>query len=136
MVGTLSSIDSQTIELRDERGAVVNVSRVPGTRLDLSTGSGACGRKRGECVALGFLGGAGAGALVGFLSVESQGGARACGENLCELIYWFTIPIGAVVGAIVGGVVGGEHWKTVDAPVRVGLRPDGRRLALAFSVRL
>ncbi|TLY54392.1 MAG: hypothetical protein E6K55_05775 [Gemmatimonadetes bacterium] len=117
VTGTLTSIDSLNIVLRDDHGAVVNVPRVAGTRLDLSTSPGACGRNRGECVGLGFLGGAAAGALVGFASVEAQGGAKACQENLCELIYWFTIPIGAVVGAIVGGVVGGEHWKAVDESV-------------------
>jgi len=136
VIGTLASMDSATIVLRDENGAVVRVSRVPDTRLDLSTGSGACGHHRAQCVGLGFLGGAAAGVLAGFVSVESQGGAKACGENLCELIYWFTIPIGALAGAIVGGVVGAEHWHEVDPPVRVGLRPDGHNFALTVSVRL
>jgi hypothetical protein len=135
VIGTLASIDSATIVLQDENGAVVRMSRVPDTRLDLSTGRGACGYHRARCVGLGFLGGAAAGALAGFVSVVSQGGPKACGENLCELIYLVTIPIGAVAGAIVGGVVGGEHWHTVDPPVRVSLGPDGHNFAVGVSVR-
>jgi hypothetical protein len=54
--------------------------------------------------------GAALGAAVGFISVQSQGGAKRCGESLCELVYAFTIPGGALVGMIVGAVVGAEHW--------------------------
>lgn len=115
VIGTLASIDSATIVLRDENDAVVPVSRVPDTRLDLSTGSGACGHHRAQCVGLGFLGSAAAGVLAGFVSVESRGGPRACVENLCELIYWFTIPIGALAGAI-GGAWWGPSIGTRSTP--------------------
>jgi hypothetical protein len=59
---------------------------------------------------------------VGFISVQ---GAKRCGESLCELVYAFTIPGGALVGMIVGAVVGAEHWRTVDPPIRVGVAPVG-----------
>jgi hypothetical protein len=58
------------------------------------------------------------------------------GENLCELVYLFTVPAGALVGTIIGASVGGEHWKRVE-PVRVGLQRDGLgHLEVAVSVPL
>jgi len=133
-IGTLASIDSLTIVMNDARGRRREFSRGPYTRLDLSAGSGGCGGRRGECVALGLFGGAALGAAVGFVSVQSQGGPKQCGENLCELIYAFTIPGGALVGMIVGGVLGAEHWHTVESPIRVGFAPSGPgRWAFGFS---
>jgi hypothetical protein len=124
-VGTLVSIDSLRIVLNDAKGIRREFPRRPYTHLELSAGSGACGGRRGECVVLGLFGGAALGAAVGFISVQSQGGPKQCGENLCELIYAFTIPGGALVGMIVGGVVGAEHWRAVDSPIRVGFAPVG-----------
>lgn len=137
VVGSLESIDSAIIVVRRESGETVNVPRAPGTLLDVSTSRGACSRHRGGCVALGFLGGVGVGALVGWISVQAQGGASGpnCSENPCELVYLLTLPAGAVLGTIVGAVVGGDHWENVQPPVRVGLWPDGPgRLALGVSV--
>jgi hypothetical protein len=125
VVGSLESLDSTTIVVRRENGETVNVSRAPGTRLDVSTGRGACSEHRGACVGLGFFGGAALGVVVGFLSVQSQGGARTCGDNLCELVYVFTVPGGAVLGTIVGAVVGGEDWERTDLPARLSVGPDG-----------
>jgi hypothetical protein len=137
VVGLLQSIDSASIVIWRENGGTVRVSRAPGVRLDVSTGRGACSEHRGSCVVLGLLGGAGVGAAVGLVSVQSQGGARACGENLCELIYWFTVPAGAVLGAIVGAVAGREDWEAADLPARLSVGPAGPgRLALAVSLRL
>ena len=128
VVGSLVAIDSATIVVRRENAETVNVSRAPGTRLDVSTGRGACSRDRGACIGLGFLGGAALGAAVGFLSVQSHGGAgsgTSCNENLCELVYLFTVPAGAVVGMIVGAVVGGEHWERRGLPARLSVGPAG-----------
>ena len=133
-IGTLVSIDSLTIVMNDAKGIRRELPRGPYTRLDLSAGSGACGGHRGECVGLGLLGGAALGAAVGFVSVQSQGGAKRCGENLCELVYLVTVPGGALVGMIVGGALGAEHWHTVEPPIRVGLTPSGPgRWAFGFS---
>jgi hypothetical protein len=134
VVGTLTTIDSQRITLRDEHGATLDIARGPGTRLDLSAGPGACGVHRGHCVGLGFLGGAAVGALVGFAWLRSQG--TSCNDSPCGVILLITTPGGAFLGAAVGGLLGSEHWHTVDAPVRVGFGPDGsRRFALRLSVR-
>jgi len=124
-VGTLVSIDSLRIVMTNANGTRREFPRGPYTRLDLSAGSGACGGHRGECVGLGLLGGAALGAAVGFISVQSQGGARRCGDNLCELVYLVTVPGGALVGMIVGGVLGAEHWRAIDPPIRVGFAPVG-----------
>lgn len=128
VVGTLDSIDSLTIVVHNEAGEAVRFPRLPNTRIDASAGPGACTFRRGNCVAIGVLGGAALGALAGWIYVQSQGGAgsgTSCQENLCELVYLFTVPAGALVGTIVGASVGGEDWKQVEPPVRVGVRPDG-----------
>ena len=136
VVGSLLSLDSASIVIRRENGETVRVSRAPGVRLDVSTSRGACSENRGTCVVLGLLGGAGVGAAAGLISVASQGGARTCGENLCELIYWFTVPAGAVLGTIVGATVGGEDWEAADLPARLSVAPAGSgRLAIGVSLR-
>ena len=139
VVGSLESIDSATIVVRRENGEILHVPRAPGTRLDVSTSRGACSRHRGRCIALGFLGGAGLGAVVGWISVQSQGGAgsgTSCNENLCELVYLVTVPAGAVLGTIVGAVTGGEDWESADLPARVSVGPDGSgRFAVGLSLR-
>ena len=133
-IGTLASIDSLTIVLRDANGLRHDFPRGPYTRLDVSAGPGACGVHRGQCVGLGFVGGAAVGALVGFVWLRSQG--SSCNDQPCELVYFGTTPVGALLGAIVGGALGAEHWKTVELPVRVGLGPDGSgRLALRLSAQ-
>src|SRR5438552_17007867 len=48
VTGTLTSIDSLNIVLRDEHGAVVNVPRLAGTRLDVSTSPGPGRPTRGQ----------------------------------------------------------------------------------------
>ena len=75
------------------------------------------------------------GFLAGWIYVQAQRGAAECGENLCELVYYFSVPAGALAGTIVGASVGGEHWKRVELPVRVGVRPGGAGgIAVALSV--
>ena len=139
VVGSLESIDSATIVVRRENGETVDVPHAPGTQLDVSTSRGACSRHRGGCIALGFFGGAGVGALVGWISVQAQGGAgsgTSCNENLCELVYLVTVPAGAVLGTIVGAVMGGEDWERADIPARLSVGPDGSgRFSVGLSLR-
>ena len=71
VVGSLESIDSASIVIRRENGETVNVSRAPGTRLDVNTHRGTCSERRGACVVLGLFGGAGLGAVVGWLAAWS-----------------------------------------------------------------
>lgn len=130
VVGSLAFIDSATIVVEDENGDTVDVSRAPGTRVAVSTGRSACG----SCIAVGFVGGAGLGALFGWISIQSQGGASRCGENLCEGVYWFAVPGGAVLGAIIGAVHKSEHWTDVELPVRLGVGPVGRGFAVGLSI--
>lgn len=142
VVGSLESIDRATIVVRRETGETVNVPRAPGTQLDVSTSRGQCSRQRGGCVALGFFGGAALGALVGWISVQAQGGVGpgatgGCNDSPCELVYLFTVPAGAVLGTIVGAVVGGEDWERADVPARLSVGPDGSgRFAVGLSLRL
>lgn len=117
-VGTLESIDSASIVVRRQNGRLANLSRGPGTRVDVSAGPGTCSPgHRGTCVLVGFLGGAALGFGVGALAVSS------CDDVLCALYYFLTVPAGAVVGTLVGAVVGGEHWNRAELPVRVSLAP-------------
>jgi len=139
VVGTLESIDSSTIFVRRDDGDAINVPRHPGTRLDVSTSRGACSRNRGGCIALGLFGGAGLGVVVGWISVQSQGGTGSgsyCSDSPCELVYLLTVPAGAVLGTILGATVGGEHWKSAALPARLSVASDGSgRLAVGLSLR-
>ena len=134
VVGVLESIDSARIVVRDANGTLA-VPRERGTRLYVSAGPGSCsGDRRGGCVAIGLFGGAAVGALAGFVYIKARG--NGCVDQPCELIYLFTVPIGALVGTVVGAGVGGEQWNRVDHPVRFGLGPGGSgRLALGVSVQ-
>jgi hypothetical protein len=136
LVGSLQSIDSASIVIRGENGEPVRVARAPGVRLEVSTDRGSCSEHRGGCVLLGLFGGMGVGAAAGLISVQAQGGAKACAENLCELVYWFTVPAGAVLGTIVGALVGGESWQPADLPARLSVAPaSAGRLAIGVSLR-
>jgi hypothetical protein len=132
VIGTLESIDSSTIVVLKQEGDTVKVPRRPSTRLDVSAGPGVCGPdNRGACVAIGFLGGAGLGALVG--AIASNG--PNCSDEPCALAYLVTVPLGALVGTVVGLSVGGEHWRRAEIPARLSIGPDGSgRLALGLSV--
>src|SRR5260370_5728255 len=138
VVGALESIDSATISVRRDDGDTISVPRHAGTRLDVSTSRGACSRNRGGCIALGLFGGAGLGLVVGWISVQSQGGTGSgsyCSDSPCELVYLLTIPAGAVLGTILGATVGGEHWKSAALPARLSVAPDGAsRLAGGLSL--
>lgn len=114
VVGTVASIDSLSIVLRDKRGEQVFVPRAPNTQLEVSTRRGRCWGE--SCVGVGFFSGAAAGALLG--------ASHSCTSE-CGLLYLLTVPAGALVGTIIGATAGGEHWEHVEAPIRVGLRPDG-----------
>ena len=66
VVGTLASVDSVTVVVRNEEGRTENVPRVSGIQLDVSDGPGFCGgRRRASCVGAGLIGGAALGTLVG-----------------------------------------------------------------------
>jgi hypothetical protein len=133
VIGSLESFDSATIVVQRETGETVTVSRAPGTRMEVSGGPSFCSPDRGRCVILGLMGGAGLGALVGHLSVQSQGGESACE---CGLVYLLTVPAGAVLGTIVGALVGGEDWERADLPARLSVGPDSSgRFAVGLSLR-
>jgi len=128
-VGTLTSIDSQTIVLRDEKGAVLSVTRKPDTPLEVSAGREACG---GRCILIGAAGGAAVGALVG-VGVNQSLGPTACEEG-CGGIVLQSAAVGAAVGAIIGAVMRHERWTPVDIPPQVGVSPAGlRRIGLSLS---
>src|SRR3989442_7753838 len=70
--GSLEAIDSATIVVRRANGTTVAFPRERGTQLEVSWGPGACsgGARRGGCIALCLLRGAGRGrtARVGLVS--------------------------------------------------------------------
>jgi len=115
--GSLEAIDSATIVVRRANGTTVAFPRERGTRLEVSGGPRVCsgGARRGGCIGLGFLGGAALGVLAGVVSL------RGCHGELCGLVFFYTVPAGAVLGTIVGAVVGGEHWTTVEPPARISV---------------
>jgi hypothetical protein len=133
VVGTLESIDSSTIIVRRENGESVNVPRQPGTRLDVSAGPGMCSPgRRGNCVAIGFTGGAALGAVTGLIIGDQQ---RCAERRDCAAFLVVAALPGALLGVFVGAVVGGEHWKGAPPPARLSLGPDGSgRFALGLSV--
>ena len=120
MVGSLESIDSATIVVRRENGDAIAFHRFRDTRFEVSDGPGACSDgRRGNCVAIGFFGGAALGAFVGFLASRGSG----CSDEPCELAYLFTVPGGALLGTIIGASVGGDHWRSVSLPAHLALGP-------------
>jgi hypothetical protein len=133
VVGTLESIDSSTIILRRENGESVNVPHQPGTRLDVSAGPGMCSPgRRGNCVAIGFFGGAALGAVTGLIIGHQE---RCAERQDCNAYLVAAALPGALLGVFVGAVVGGEHWKRAPLPPRLSLGPEGSgRFALGLSV--
>ncbi|MDZ4863987.1 MAG: hypothetical protein SGJ01_11140 [Gemmatimonadota bacterium] len=118
VVGTLTAIDSAAIVVRRKNGSLDSLPMTPRTRIDVSGGPGLCSPgHRGTCVAVGFLGGAALGAVVG-------AAAECSGGELCVLVYFFTVPAGALVGTIAGAVIGGEHWNRAEPPARLTLAPS------------
>ena len=117
VVGALAAIDGATIVVRRKNGSLDSLPMTPRTRLDVSGGPGLCSPgRRGTCVAVGFVGGAALGAVVG-------AAAECSDDGLCVLVYFFTVPAGALVGTIVGAVLGGEHWNRAEPPARLTLAP-------------
>ena len=118
VVGTLTAIDSAAIVVRGKNGSLDSLPMTPRTRIDVSGGPGLCSPgHRGTCVAVGFLGGVALGAVVGAVAVSD------CSDELCVLVYFVTVPAGALVGTIVGAVIGGEHWNRTEPPARLTLAP-------------
>jgi hypothetical protein len=133
VVGTLASVDSLTVVVRDENGGTENVPRISGIEVDVSEGPGLCsGRRRAPCVGAGLIGGAALGTLYGAIRAHARSN---CAVD-CGRVYWVSIPIGAVLGTLVGAVVGGEHWTPTRLPARLSLAPgDQGRLSLGWSMR-
>ena len=119
-IGTLVSIDSQTVHVRDATGMVVTVPRVVGAQFEVSTGPGLCGAEhRPRCAGVGLLSGAVLGTLSGALWVHSR--RTSCTEN-CGLAYLVSVPVGAAVGTLVGAMLGREPRRSEGIAV-----PEGRR---------
>jgi hypothetical protein len=133
VVGTLASVDSVTVVVRNEEGRTENVPRVSGIELDVSDGPGFCGgRRRAPCVGAGLIGGAALGTLYGAIWAHAR---TICAAD-CGRVYWVSIPIGAALGTLVGAVVEGEHWTPTPLPARLSLAPgDHGRFSLGLSMR-
>jgi len=125
--GRLAQIDSATIVVRLKNGETENVSRAPGTRLDVSVGRRACG---GGCIVLGFGGGVAVGALAGGIAQAGKTYTNFCGPSV------ITVPAGVVLGIVIGAMIKVEHWKSTSIPARLSVGPDrSGRLALGLSVK-
>ena len=133
VVGTLASVDSLTVVVRDEDGRSEDVPRVPGIELHVSQGPGLCGgSRRVRCVGAGLIGGAALGTVYGAIWTHAH--RTSCTD--CDLVYLVSVPIGAALGTLVGAVVEGEHWTATPLPLRLSLTPsDHGRFSLALSMR-
>jgi hypothetical protein len=134
VVGTLASVDSQTVVVRNEDGRTENVPRVSGIELDVSDGPGFCGgRRRAPCVGAGLIGSAALSTLYG--SLWSHAHQTSCVGD-CGRVYPVSISIGVVLGTLVGAVVGGEQWTLTSLPAHLSLAPgDHGRFSLGLSMR-
>ena len=131
VVGTLTSVDSLSIFMRDTNDSAQSFPRAPGTLLQVSE-QGPCAI-RARCIALGLVGGVGLGLLVGWINAKNT---YCVGEDICGLVTKVAVVGGAGLGIIVGAALPAEHWQTVDVPARLSLGPVGRRLGLRLSLRL
>lgn len=141
-VGEFVSADSQTLVIRDQRtNYVLSVPWEHVARLDASVGQRSASRSIGRGLALGFLTGAGLGAIA-FVVAEVLIPEGACHCDAAAPIKTLTIvvtPVTTVLGGILGAAGGREVWRRVptpDAPPRLTIRPlpDGSvGFALGFG---
>lgn len=133
VVGTLASVDSLTVVVRNQDGRSENVPRVPGIQLDVSQGPGLCGRHRVPCVGAGLIGGGALGTLYGAIWAHAH--RTSCAEN-CGLVYFVSVPVGAALGTLVGAMIGGEHWAPTPLPARLSVAPSNHaRFLLGLSMQ-
>jgi len=132
-VGNVASLSAgHLVLMRADSGPLTIPVRIV-RRLEVSRGM--TGSKAGEGMALGFLGGAGVGALIGALNKPKCGGFM----SMCELAAPVGGAIGGLVGLLVGGIVGlqfpRERWEAVPLDqLRVTVVGPGGRLGLGVSV--
>jgi len=82
--------------------------------------------------ALGFLGGAVVGGVIGYLLSLDQGEMSGIGVVL-------GVPVGGVVGMLVGGNIGykrTERWDRLRLPISIGLLPGTDVIGLSVGVSI
>lgn len=140
-ITALSGASDDTLRFRDNpESDEYSVARQSLTRVDLRTRhvSPVLGTFGG--ILVGGVVGAGAGFILGSLSVEHDRSVHQCPDGDCGLVMLGTIPLGFIAGAISGGIVGhhlaGDKWERVVDPqqIRVGFaaRPH-RGLGVAVT---
>ncbi len=135
--GTVVTAGADTVVLRfDGSGATGTFSLARISGLEASRG------RKGHVavgVGLGFLAGAGTGALVGALACKNQG-CLSGSDDLGGAVTALSAGIGGVVGMLVGGLIGAhktDMWEAVPSSRwHVSTLPTGPgRFAGALSVR-
>lgn len=141
VTGTVVALRADTMVLRtSSTGSTRGLARSEIAGIERSTGAR---RHRLRGGALGFLGGAGVGAVIGYATASQP----ACTGSLC--FNGLDEGVRAIAGGLVGGVVGTtlgvviggrprEQWRQVDGDgaVRVSVRPaPGERVAVSISLR-
>jgi len=135
--GTVVTAAADTVVLRlDGLGATATYSLARISGLELSR------ERKGHVavgVGVGFLAGAGTGALVGALACKDHGCLNGSDE-MGALVVALGAGIGGVVGMLVGGVIGAhktDTWEAVPSSRwHVSTTPTGAgRLAFALSVQ-
>ncbi len=135
--GTVVTAGADTVVLRLDGGGATgtfSLARISG--LEVSRG------QKGHVavgVGLGFLAGAGTGALVGALACKNQG-CLSGSDDMGAVVTALSAGIGGVVGMLVGGGIGAhktDMWEAVpSSPWHVSTLPTGPgRFAFALSVR-
>lgn len=138
--GEFVSADSQALAMRDQRSNyVLTIPWEHVARLDASVGQRSASRSVGRGLALGFLSGAGLGAMA-LIVVELIGTEKKCSCDATAPIRNLTIaatPVTTVLGGVLGAVGGREIWQRVptpDNPSRLTIGPlPGGNVGFAFG---
>lgn len=135
--GTVVTAAADTVVLRlDGPGATATYSLAKVSGLEVSRG------RKGHVavgVGVGFLAGAGTGALVGALACKNQG-CLSGSDDMGGAVVALAAGIGGVVGMVVGGVIGGhktDTWEAVpSSSLHASTLPTGAgRFAFALSLQ-
>ena len=133
IVGTVITVTGDRLAIRpqDDSGGPIDIARNTVTRLELSRGRHS---KALTGLGVGFLVGAGAGAILGSAVL---GGGRDIAPSDAKLIGAGLVGAsGALIGLAVGAGSKSERWQPV--PVTLGVRggAEGSRYSMRVSVNL
>ena len=140
VTGTVVAMGADTMLVRlSSTGQTRGLSRSQIARVERSEGTR---RYRFRGAAIGFAGGAVAGAALGYATTSDR---PPCTGSLCfngleeGMNTLAGGAIGALVGSTLGAVIGGrsrEQWRVADGGVHVSVGPaPGKRVAVSIALR-